>query len=751
MGLWTHIRRATLTTIFFRWFKKILPAISSTEQEVIDVGDVWWEGELFQGQPNWNILFNQPFPTLSKEETDFLNNQVETLCRLLDDWKITHEQLDLSKEAWSYLKEEGFLGMIIPKKYGGLEFSALANSTIVQKIATRSVTAAVTAMVPNSLGPAELLLAYGTEEQKEYYLPRLARGDEIPCFALTGPEAGSDAGSIPDVGIVCRGQFQGEDMIGMRLTWDKRYLTLAPVATVLGLAFKLFDPEGLLGDKKELGITLCLLPTHIPGFEIGNRHFPLNQSFLNGPTRGKDVFVPLDWIIGGPSQAGKGWRMLMECLSAGRGISLPALSTAAAKLCYRTTGAYARIRKQFNVSIGQFEGVTEVLARIGGITYLLEATRLLTLIPINQHMRPGIATAIAKYHMTEFARKAVNDAMDIHGGRGIMMGPHNYLARCYQSIPITITVEGANILTRNLIIFGQGVIRCHPYLRGEIQALSNPNETKGIEELDAVLGKHMGYVLSNFTRLIVSTFTGGWISRTYPLKPFQRSIKQLSRMSLALSFISDMTLLMFGGKLKRYERLSARLSDVLSYLYLASAALKYFKEFGDQEDDVHYTTWAVTLCLYRIQESFLSFFENIPVFGVGTLFRLLVFPTGRAYTLPSDALEHKLAQNMMHPNALRGRLVEHCYLGDKNESSVAELEYTLQTMIKAEPALKKLSQALKMGTLPHGLDQSSIIQIALDRHILTNDEANIIREFETARLKAIAVDEFTKEQLHRQE
>lgn len=743
-----ELRQIVFTRFIFKAFKKILPAISKTEQEAIDAGDVFWEGKLFQGRIKWADLLSLPKPRLSQEEQDFLDNQVETLCAMLDEWEITRHRLDLPKPVWDFLKKEKFFSMLIPKTYGGLGFSALGNSTVVQKISTRSLTAAVTTMVPNSLGPGELLLAYGTEEQKKYYLPRLAAGLEIPCFALTGPFAGSDAGAIPDFGIVCKGEFEGKTITGIKLTWDKRYITLAPVATLLGLAFKLKDPDGLIGNKKDIGITLCLIPTNLPGVEIGKRHFPLDQPFMNGPTRGHEVFVPLDSIIGGLKMAGKGWRMLVECLSAGRGISLPAVSTAAAKHCYRVTGAYAAIRKQFNTAIGHFEGVEEVMARIAGWTYILEATRLLTLTAVDQHIKPAVASAIAKYHMTERSRAVVNDAMDIHGGKGIMMGPKNYLARGYESMPISITVEGANILTRNLIIFGQGAIRCHPYLRQEMHALSstNHNEKDALKMFDASFTAHIRYALANFARVIFHSFTAGLFCHAANIKVERKLTKSISRFSIALAFVADMSLLVLGGKLKRKERLSARLGDVLSYLYLASAVIKYYADFGDKKDQP-YLKWSLNLMLYQAQESFYSFFRNFTPSLLSKLLFFLVFPYGRPFTMPKDSLEHQMVSSMMTPSTFRDRLTSHYYLGTLNNSEVARLEECFNNLFNVQNSMDNIEKAIKQGSISKHLDFLEKIQKALELNILSNQEARALKEFEEAKRKVLQVDEFTNEQL----
>ncbi len=745
------IRRFMVISPLFTVFKKTLPVMSATEREAIEAGDIWWEGELFKGQPDWDKLLALPKPTLTHEELAFLEHEVEHLSVLMNEWQVSHIDLDLPAAVWSYLKEKKFFGMIIPKKYGGLEFSALAHSTIVQKIAVNSFTAAITTMVPNSLGPAELLIQYGTEAQKQYYLPRLASGDEIPCFALTSSTAGSDAGAMIDYGRVCKGEFEGKEIIGIKLTWNKRYITLAPIATVLGLAFKLYDPDKILGKEEELGITLCLIPTSHPGVEIGQRHYPLHQTFMNGPTRGQAVFVPLDWIIGGPKMMGKGWRMLVECLSVGRGISLPALSTASAKICYRATGAYANIRKQFNTSIGKFEGVEEALAKIGGYTYLIEATRLLTLTALDQHIRPSIVTAIAKFHMTEMGRVIVNKAMDVHGGRAIMLGPNNYLAGCYESIPISITVEGANILTRNLIIFGQGAIRCHPFIQSEINAMSHCDPKIGLQDFDKIFFKHVRYSLSNIVKVLTQSLTGGIFCTTPKVSTFRRYYRQLGRMSTALAFVSDFSLIILGGKLKRRERLSARLGDVLSYLYQASAVLKYYYDVGNKntEEDLAYANWALQTCLYHIQSAFLAFFNNFPNRFVGKLFKVMVFPFGRMYCQPTDSLEHTLARTMMIPSSFRDRLTQHGYLHRKKQSPLNHMDNTLAQMIATTEVSTKLEAAIKNGFIPSIDGMEAKIEQGIEKGILSRTEAETLLTFEKARIEALSVDEFSREQLVR--
>lgn len=740
------IRQRWVTTFIFRVFKNTMPMMSSTEREAIEAGDIWWEAELFRGRPNWDRLLSQPKSQLTAEEDHFLNKTVDELCSLFDEWTTCHVTRDLPEPVWHFLKEKKFFGMIIPKSYGGLGFSALAHSCVVQKLATHSLTAAITAMVPNSLGPAELLLNYGTEQQKQQYLSRLASGEEIPCFALTSPEAGSDASALTDVGIVCEGEFEGKKILGMKLTWDKRYITLAPVATVLGLAFKLRDPHKLLGKKEELGITVCLIPTSHPGVEIGLRHFPLHQAFMNGPTRGKDVFVPLDWIIGGPKMIGKGWHMLVECLSAGRGISLPALMGASSKVSYRATGAYASVRKQFHTSIGKFEGVAAAMAQIAGNTYMIEATRLLTLGALDQQVRPSIVTAIAKYHMTEMGRKIINHAMDVHGGRGIMLGPHNYLASAYVTVPISITVEGANILTRNLIIFGQGAIRCHPYIQAEMKAMSEPNEIAGIKHFDEAILKHLKYAISNKLRMFFHALTNGFFCDAPKDVLFKSYYKQLGRMSVALAFISDVALILLGGKLKRREHLSARLGDVLSHLYLASAVLKYYQDCGNKKDDSLAVNWCLQTCLYQIQKAFLDFFSNYPNRILGFCLRFLVFPYGRVYAKPSDSLENHLAAQMMNHSEFRNRLTTGCYFHGR-ESAVAVLDKALEKMMAAEEASVKLEAAVKEGLIAKKLGLADKIEKALGHQVITREEARLLSEYDKARLDAIRVDEFSSEQL----
>lgn len=735
------LRRERLSRPIFEFFKRVLPPMSDTEQEALEAGDTWWDADLFKGAPEWKKWLAIPFPTLSDEEEAFLDNQTETFCRMLNDWEIVHVDKDLPAQAWDYLKQEKFFGMIIPKEYGGLGFSALAHSTVVTKIATRSASAAVTAMVPNSLGPAELLMKYGTDEQRQHYLPRLASGEDIPCFALTGPEAGSDAGAMTDTGIVCMGEFEGKECLGIRLQWNKRYITLAPVATVLGLAFKMYDPDQLLSEETDRGITVALIPTQHPGVEIGHRHFPMGMTFMNGPTRGKDVFIPLEWIIGGVERAGQGWRMLVECLSEGRAISLPALGTATGKLGYRLTGAYARIRTQFNLAIGNFEGVEEALARIAGHAYQLEASRIITAGAVDNHIKPAVISAIAKFHMTEKSRVIIQDAMDIHAGRGLIMGPSNYLAHAYMSMPIGITVEGANILTRNLMIFGQGAIRCHPFIAREMTAAKDPDTQQGLRDFDSLIFRHIGYGISNFVRTLSLGITGGFVAaRPVPDKT-AAYYQQLTRMSSALALVSDISMLMFGGELKRKERLSARLGDVLSQLYLASTVLRYYEHHHRSPSDLPYVRWNIELSLYECQLAFNDFFANLPNRLVAAALKRIVFPWGDAYRKPSDKLDHEIVQAMWTDTELRDRITRYSFIGDNVQDPAFIIEDAFKKILQTKPVRDRIRQAIRKGDLAKDSNLHTLATEATAHGICSTEEADAYIAAEEARDRAIQVDE----------
>lgn len=739
------LRRNIVSSLALRVFRKLLPKISQTEQEALDAGTVWWEGELFSGKPDWNKLLAYPKPTLSAEEQAFLDGPVEQLCAMLDEWHITHERHDLPPEVWQFIRENRFFSLIIPREYGGLGFSALAHSEIVMKISSRSNTAAVTVMVPNSLGPAELLLHYGTEEQKNYYLPRLANGTEIPCFALTGPEAGSDAGSIPDTGIVCRAEFNGQpDVLGIRINWEKRYITLGPVATLLGLAFRLHDPDGLLGGEKDIGITLALIPTNTLGITIGRRHFPLNGVFQNGPNSGKDVFIPMDWIIGGQDKMGQGWRMLMNSLSVGRSISLPATGVGAAKLSAWSSGAYGRVRVQFRLPVGYFEGVEEALARIAGNTYMMDAARVMTAGAVDQGEEPSVISAIVKYHLTERSRQAINDAMDIHGGKGICLGPSNYLARTYQQTPVGITVEGANILTRNMIIFGQGAIRAHPFTLREINATWDENRKRSLQEFDAALTGHIIFALRNALCSLAFGISQRLI-KTIPENAASETLnyyRQLTRFSTSFALLSDVAMLKLGGSLKRRERLSARLGDVLSQLYLCSATLKRFEDDGRPAADLPFLHWSMQDALYRTQQAFHEFLLNFPAGKVTRwLLRLMVFPRGLRCQPPSDALSHQVARLILAPGEARDRLTAGMYLPTAKNDPLALLQEAMTCAIACEPVEARLRQAVKDKTLTAHEDEQ--VNQALTQGIISEGEAALLAQMKTLRRRVIMVDDFS--------
>lgn len=742
----TDWRRTAISKPLFKWFKTVLPPLSDTEQEALDAGTVWWDGELFSGRPDWNKLHSFPKPVLTEEEKAFLDGPVEEVCRMTNEWEVTTDLQDLPANVWEYVRSNGFFGLIIPKQYGGKEFSAYAHSQIAMKLASRSGDLGTTVMVPNSLGPAELLLQFGTDEQKNHYLPRLANGEDVPCFALTSADAGSDAGAMPDRGIVCKGQWQGEEVVGLSVTWEKRYITLGPVATVLGLAFKVFDPDHLLGDKEELGISLALIPTETPGVEIGNRHFPLNAAFMNGPNSGKDVFIPLDYLIGGQEMIGKGWVMLMNALSVGRSISLPAGATGGAKMASMTTGAYARIRNQFGLPIGEFEGIQEVLGRIGGNTYVMNAARTMTAGAVDLGEKPSVLSGVVKYHLTERMRECMNDAMDIHGGKGICMGPKNYLGRAYQAVPISITVEGANILTRNMMIFGQGAIRCHPYVLKEMQATQDENQTRALKRFDSLLFEHIGFALGNASGSLLLGLTSGRLLKTPGNKHTRRYYQQLSRLAASFATLTDVTMLMLGGELKRRERISARLGDILSNLYLASATLKQYQDQGCPEEDLPFMRWGVEDLLAKTEQAMHEIIHNFPDSRVGVLLRVLIFPLGRHMSPPADHVTAEVARRLMTPGAARDRLLDGCYQSEDPDDVTGLVNTALFKVIAAEPLELRIAKAVHKGELKvaTGADE---IQTAVDAGVVTADDANVIREARVARDAVIAVDEFTKQEM----
>jgi acyl-CoA dehydrogenase len=742
------VRMQYVTRPFLRVYRRLLPAMSDTEREALEAGTVWWDGELFTGRPDWTKLLSAKAPQLTDEEQAFIDGPCEELCRMVDDWDITHRRADLPPQVWDFLKGKGFFAMIIPKRYGGLEFSAYAHSCVLVKLASRSATVSSTVAVPNSLGPAELLLHYGTEEQKNHYLPRLARGEDIPCFALTAPRAGSDAASIPDTGIVCRGSYEGREIIGLRLNFSKRYITLAPVATVVGLAFKLLDPERLLGGARtDYGITCALIPRHTPGVSIGRRHFPLNVPFQNGPVSGKDVFVPLDFIIGGPKMAGQGWRMLVEQLSVGRCISLPSNATGGAKTAVYASTAYARIRKQFNQPVGKFEGVEAALTRMAGAAYIADAARSVTAGAIDGGEKPSVPSAMLKYHCTELGRQVANDAMDVHGGKGICLGPKNYLGRGYQVVPVAITVEGANILTRSLMILGQGAIRCHPYVLREMNAAKEKDKRKSLVEFDRALFGHIGYTLSNAARSFVMSLTLARFSAKPDTGATRRYYQHINKFSAQFAFATDMAMLTLGGYLKQKEHLSARLGDVVSALYMASMVLKHYENQGRPEADLPLVEWSCRTLLYKAQEQLHGFLRNFPNRWIGAAMRFVIFPRGRTYFAPSDRLGRKIVEPLMVPSESRERLADGIYKTVEPRNPVGLLQEALVLAMSAEPLEKKIRvEGVKTGRVT-ALDLPGQIEQALALGLVTAAEAQLLREYDHKVMEIINVDDFDTEEL----
>ena len=741
-------RMRYLTKPFLVVYRRLLPSMSDTEREALEAGTVWWDGELFTGKPDWPKLLSAKAPQLTAEEQAFMDGPCEELCRMLDEWDITHRRADLPPHVWDFLKKKGFFAMIIPKKYGGLEFSAYAHSCVLVKLASRSATCSSTVAVPNSLGPAELLLHYGTEEQKAHYLPRLARGEDVPCFALTGPRAGSDAASIPDTGIVCRGVYEGKEVVGLRLNFSKRYITLAPVATVIGLAFRLYDPDKLLGrDRTDYGITCALVPRNTPGVTIGRRHFPLNVPFQNGPLSGKDVFVPLDAIIGGPKMAGQGWRMLVEQLSVGRCISLPSNAAGGAKAGVYASAAYARIRKQFAQPVGKFEGVEAALTRMAGYAYIIDAARSVTTGAIDGGEKPSVPAAMLKYHCTELGRKVSNDAMDVQGGKGICLGPKNYLGRGYQVVPVAITVEGANILTRSLMILGQGAIRCHPYVLKEMNAAKLKDKAQSLREFDDALFGHVGYTLSNAARSFVMAATLARFSDAPTDDATRRYYQHINKFSAQFAFATDMAMLTLGGYLKQKEHLSARLGDVLSALYMASMVLKHYENQGRPAGDLPLVEWCCRTLLYEAQEQLHGFLRNFPNRWLAALMRVVIFPRGRTYFAPSDRLGRRIVEPLMQPSETRERLAHGIYKTVEPGNPIGLLQEALVMAGAAEPLEKRLRvEGVKTGRIT-ALDLPGQIDQAAALGLLSAAEAELLRDYDRKVMHIVNVDDFTSEEL----
>ncbi|WP_431702296.1 acyl-CoA dehydrogenase [Pseudomonas sp. BR20] len=741
------LRRQYFTKPLFSWFQKVLPPMSETERDAIDAGTVWWDGELFSGRPDWDKLLAYPKVQLTEEEEAFIDGPTEELCAMVSDWEIG-QAMDLPPAAWEHIKTHGFFALIIPKEYGGKGFSAYAHSQVAMKLATRSGDLASTVMVPNSLGPAELLLHYGTDEQRNHYLPRLARGDDIPCFALTGPLAGSDAGAMPDTGVICKGEWEGKETLGLRLNWEKRYITLGPVATLLGLAFKAHDPDHLLGEEEDLGISLALIPTDTPGVEIGRRHLPLGAAFMNGPNSGKDVFIPLEYLIGGQEMLGKGWMMLMNCLSVGRSISLPAVGTGAAKFTSLVTGQYAQVREQFNVPLSAFEGIQEALARIGGNAWLMDSARMLTANAVDLGEKPSVLSAILKYHLTERGRECISHAMDVHGGKGIIMGPNNYLGRSWQGAPIFITVEGANILSRNLMIFGQGAIRCHPFVLKEMALAGREDHDQALKEFDGLLMQHIGFAVSNAASTLVLNLGVGHFEKAPGNRLSQGYFRALNRQAAAFALLADLSMMLLGGELKRRERLSARLGDVLSHMYLASAALKRYHDLDSPDHLEPLFAWAMEESLGESERALDELLTNFPNKVLGCLLRVIVFPFGRRHTGPSDALDAEVAAviGRAKGDPTLEELLAGCYRPQAEEDPVGALQHAYDLLGASHPLQKKLHAALKSGQVKPTAGEHAI-DAALHAGVLQPAEAQTLRDAEAARRKVIDVDDFSKEEL----
>ncbi len=730
------IRRPLISSPAMRLARGFLPRMGDTERIALEAGTVWWDGELFSGNPDWRKLLDFKPRPLSARERAFLDGPTEQLCRMVDDWQITQDR-DLPPQVWDYLKRERFFGMIIPERYGGLEFSAIAHSAVVAKVSSRSIATACTLMVPNSLGPAELLLHYGTEAQRQRYLPRLAAGEEIPCFALTEPHAGSDAASSRSTGVVCRGTFEGKEVIGIRLNWTKRYITLAPVATVIGLAFKMHDPDRLLGGETDLGITCALIPRATPGIRIGDRHDPMGVPFQNGPITGTDVFVPLDAVIGGRDGVGQGWRMLMDCLAAGRSISLPSLSVAATELAARITGAYATVREQFNMPIGRFEGIEEALVRIAGNAYLMNAARVLTCGAVDAGEKPAVLSAVVKAYLTDGMRASVTDAMDIVAGAGVCRGPRNVLSRIYVAAPIAITVEGANILTRSLIVFGQGSIRCHPFVHDEMQAVQKNDAAR----FDRAFFGHVGFVGQNAVRALLLALTGGFLARAPGEGRSSAYFRRLTRFSAAFALVTDVALATLGGALKRREKISGRLADALAWMYLASAALKRFHDEGRPSSDLKLLRWSCDLALWKIQEALVGVLDNLPNRPAAALARALIFPLGARLRPPHDDLGAAVAHDLLDDGEIRRRLTRDIFVPDAGEDGLGRLEAALGLVVVARKAQRKIRDAVHQGALD-AEPAATLTERAVAKGVIAADERERLDQAARACDAVIQVDSF---------
>jgi len=734
--------RYWLSKNILAFYRKVMPKMSKTEQEALNAGSVAWDGELFSGSPDWNALRNMKKPGFTTEEQAFIDGPVNELCCMVNDWELTQNTKVLPEKAWQFIRDNGFFGLIIPKSYGGKAFSAQAHSEILMKLFSCSTTLACTVAVPNSLGPAELLLHYGTQAQKDYYLPRLARGEEVPCFALTSPKAGSDATAMPDYGIVCEGEFEGKKVLGMRVTWDKRYITLCPVATVLGLAFKLFDPDHLLGDEETLGITCALIPTSHEGVITGRRHHPASSVFQNGPTQGKDVFIPMEWVIGGQVNVGKGWRMLVECLSVGRSVSLPTSGVAGCKLSASIAGAYSRVRRQFNLAIGRFEGIEEKLAQIAGYAYQADAASRFTLTAVDEGEIPAVPSAILKYHCTELSRKATNNAMDILGGKAVCWGPKNPLALGYGALPTAITVEGANILTRNMIIFGQGSIRCHPFVLKELQAAQMTDKKAALKAFDSAVWGHIAFAFSNVARSLIHGLSGARFAKV-PSSRAKIYYQQFSRFSAVFALLTDASMAIYGGALKRKERVSARLGDMLSFLYIGSAVLKTYYDHGEPDDEWNLCRWACEDLLYKLQSTALAVIQGLPDKVAAVTLRAICLPLGQTLKAPSDKLDHELAELLMSPSAVRDRLTRGICTDAQAHNHVALFDEAMVAAIRIEPIEKAVNQAVRdKRVVAFNFDEA--VEKAKEAGIISSSQYEQWQAADKLRHEVIAVDDFER-------
>ncbi len=747
----SHFRKNSLSTPLLNWVRGRLPTLSDTESEALKSGSVDWDGELFSGRPDWNKLLTDAPAKLSEEELAFIDGPVEQLCSMLDDWKITHEHYDLPEEVWAFIRENGFFGLMIPAEKGGKGFSHSAHSEIVMKISTRSVSAAVTVMVPNSLGPGELLMEYGTQEQQDYYLPRLAKGEETPCFALTSPVAGSDAGAIPDKGIVCKGKWKGKEVLGLKVTWNKRYITLAPVATLIGLAIKVYDPEKLLGEDADIGVTCVLIPSDTEGVNSGTRHLPMNTVFMNGPTWGKEVFIPMEQVIGGQDMLGKGWTMLLECLSIGRSISLPALGTGAGKAACLATGSYALTREQFGRTISQFEGVQEALEPMAGYTYMMDAARLLTSGMLDRGVRPAVPSALLKYRNTDLMRHVINHAMDVVAGRGVITGPRNFIARAYQAVPIGITVEGANILTRSLMVFGQGAIRCHPFIVEEIEAAGIEDKDAAVKKFDEVFYRHIAHTSRNALRAFVLGLSNGCLESAPKKGNIGKYYKQLGRFSAAYALMTDVTLLSIGGGLKARQRLSGRMADCLTHLYYASAVIKFWHEENYAEDQRPLVEWCLQTCLRDLQKALRELIINFPVPALRWPLRILVFPLGATgLNGPDDTLGTEVAMSIVNDTPLRERISRGCYINPKSDDSLGRVLNAYRLANETKEMRERLHKAIGKRNpddldgiaLLMGHERKELVDWACEQKIITEGESEKLLEALTALYDVLRVDAF---------